>query len=330
MKNRMLILSTTILLALAISAFSPMPIAQASIRMVGKSDVRPSAVEPSVASSALPAEPGLPYRIIEDASSLSTASQKRTLSGDNFGKDVFERPFTSQAMVYLPDTDILSASIGSDDSFFYFTIKLAGLSASIEDLGVAGQVGSKKNLGAIYGIELDTDKDGRGDFLFTAMNAGKDWSSTGVMAYSDPNKDVGALTPLRSDPVGKSMSDGYEVTLDSAGLMFSRMDPSSEASIQIAVSKQLLGGVSQFLWGAWSDSGLRNLQGLDYNDQFSAKDAGSPIKSDKTYPVKAVFALDNTCRAPFGFSTKVVLPGMCLVAQPEKHTMTSIRTFPND
>jgi hypothetical protein len=276
--------------------------------MVGKSDVRPSAVEPSVASSALPAEPGLPLRTITDVSSLSTAAQKRTLSGDNFGKDVFERPFTSQAMVYLPDTDILSASISSDTSFYYFTIKLAGVSLD------------SSKLSGLYGIEIDTNKDGRGDFLLTAMNAGKDWSSTDVMAYSDPNKDVGALTPLRSDPVAKVKSDGYEVTLVSEGLLFSRLDPSDESSIQIAVSKQLLGGATQFLWGAWSDSGLRDLKDLDYNDRFSIKDAGSPIKSDKTYPVKAVFALDNTCRVPFGFSTKVVLPGMCLVAQPEKQS----------
>jgi hypothetical protein len=306
MNKKWIFSSLVVLSALTISAFSPLTFAQASSKVVGK-----------LAVSTVPLEPGIPYRIIEDASSQSTAAQKRTLSGDNFGKDVFERPFTSQDMVYLPDTDILTAAISSDENFYYFTIQLAGLSVM------------DKKLAGTYGIEFDMNKDGRGDYLVTAMNPGKDWSSSDVKAYSDPNKDVGGLTPIRADPSSKLKSDGYEMVLTSADSAFSRLDPNQEAAIQIAVSKHLIGDATKFLWGAWADSGLRNLQELDYNDRFSASEAGSPIKSDKAYPLKALSELDNTCRVPFGFTTKVSLPGMCLVAQPEKGSSgKTAQTFP--
>jgi hypothetical protein len=304
MKNKLLVLSILLSSALAMSAFSPIPLAQANSTVAGK-----------LAVGALPVEPGVPYRTIEDASSQSTAAEKRTLAGDNFGKDIFERPFTSQEMLYLADTDILSAAISSDENYYYFSIQLAGVSTT------------DKKLDALYGIEIDVNKDGRGDYLLTAINPGKDWSSMDTKAYFDANKDVGGLTPIRADVAAKSKSDGYEKTLVSADSVFSRFDPNQDATLQIAVSKNLLGDAKQFLWSVWADSGLRKLNELDYNDRFSAGEAGSPIKADKTYPVKALFALDNTCRVAYGFSPKTVLPGMCLVATPEKHsTKTGITT----
>ena len=141
-------------------------------------------------------------------------------------------------MAYLPDTDIQSAAISSDELFFYFTIELAGLSTATNQLG------------ALYGIEIDVDKDGRGDFLFTASNPAKDWSASETKSFADANKDMGGKTSLRADSSTNSKSDGYERVLASSSSVFSRMDPSSEVTVQITVSKEMLGDATQFLWGA--------------------------------------------------------------------------------
>lgn len=299
--------SFVVLSALAITAFSPLTHVQSTSKMAGI---------PAV--SALPVEPGKPYRTIEDINSKSTAEEKRTLSGDNFSRELLERPFTSQEMVYLPDTDIQTASISSDEEYFYFTIQLAGLSES------------EKKLTATYGVEIDVNKDGRGDYLVTAIQPGKEWSSMYVKAYFDKNMDVGGLTPMLSDPSSTLESDGYEVALNHADSAFARLDPDDETIIQISVKKSLIGDATQFLWNAWADSGLRNLRELDYNDRLSLTEAGSPIITEKAYPLKALAAVDNTCRVPYGFSTKVTLPGMCLTIQPtpEKPPEKRPQTYP--
>ena len=297
MKNRLWLYSAVMLYTLAISAFSPLTHVQSISKMAGI---------PAV--SALPVEPGVPYRTIEDANSQATATEKRALSGDNFSRELLERPFTSLEMVYLPDTDIQTASISNDDDYFYFTIQLARLSES------------ENKLTATYGVEIDINKDGRGDYLMTAIKPDKDWSSMYVKVFFDRNMDVGGLTPIRADPSSTLKSDGYEVALKHADSAFARLGPDDETIIQLSISKLLIGDAKQFLWNTWADSGLRNLRELDYNDRFTSAEAGSPIKSDKTYPVKALSALDNTCRVPYGFATKVTLPGMCAVATvaPEK------------
>ena len=313
MKNKLWLYSAVMLYALAISAFSPIAFAQAGI-IAGQSDVMPIPILPAMTASLVPAEPGVPYRTIEDANSQATAAEKRTPSGDNFSKGLFERPFTSQDMAYLPETDLLTASVSSDEEYYYFTIQLAGVSTV------------EKKLTATYGIEIDIDKDGRGDYLVTSIQPGKDWSSSNVRAFFDKNQDVGGSTPIRADPSSKHTSDGYEVALNRAGAAFVRLDPANDAILQLSVKKQLIGDATQFLWSVWADNGLRNLRELDYNDRFSSADAGSPIKSDKTYPVKALSAVDNTCRVPYGFTTKAILPGMCLVAAttPEKPSIPRI------
>jgi len=295
MNKKMLLGFSISLLAFVVSAFSPMPAAQSPAVEVVKSVDIPK-----------PGEPDQPDRTLEDANSSLKASEKRTLTGDNFIKDVFERPFTSIKMDYLPDTDILTASIFTDANYHYFTIQLAGLNKA------------DYILSATYGIEFDLNKDGRGDFLVTAMNPTKDWSIVDVKVYSDPNGDVGGPIPIWADSRFIGKGDGYEKILDNVNSAFARLDPNNETAIQIAVSRQLLGDPNEFLWGAWADNGLRNPQKLDYNDMFKLSDAGSPIKSDPNYPVKALFALDNTCRVPYGFETIKNIPGMCIKAAPDK------------
>jgi hypothetical protein len=83
--------------------------------------------------------------------------------------------------------------------------------------------------------------------------------------------------------------------------------------IYIAVHRPLLAEDGSFLWGAWADDGVNNPAFLDYSDHFSAQEAGSPIQADAEYPVKALAAVDNTCRMYFGFSPTGSEPGICVV-----------------
>jgi hypothetical protein len=295
MNKKMLLGFSVFLLSFVVSAFSPMPAVQAPGVEVVKSVDVPK-----------PGEPGLPSRTLVDANSSLKASEKRTISGDNYFKNVFERPFTSIEMVYLPDTDILTASLFTDTNYHYFSIQLAGLNKA------------DNKLTATYGIEFDLTKGGSGDYLVTAMNPTKDWSTVDVRVYTDPNGDVGGTTPVRTDSNLSGKGDGYEKTLDNTNSAYARLDPKNPAVIQIAVSRVLLADPKEFLWGAWADNGLRNPQKMDYNDLFTVAEAGSAIKSDPNYPVKALSAVDNTCHVPYGFKTTQNLPGMCMTAAPEK------------
>ena len=102
MNKKMLLGFSISLLAFVVSAFSPIPAAQSPAVEVVKSVDIPK-----------PGEPGQPDRTLEDANSSIKASEMRTLTGDNFIKDVFERPFTSIKMDYLPDIRIFSVLLSS-------------------------------------------------------------------------------------------------------------------------------------------------------------------------------------------------------------------------
>jgi hypothetical protein len=56
------------------------------------------------------------------------------------------------------------------------------------------------------------------------------------------------------------------------------------------------------MFGVFSDAGLRVAAKLDYTDRFTATEAGSPIGGKASYPLAALFAVDNTCRSAFGFT----------------------------
>jgi hypothetical protein len=266
-------------------------------------------------STIKPGEPGAPIKVLEDANSSLKASEKRAVSGDNFMDGLYERPFTSQSMIYQPDLDILSVSMSKDEKFFYFVIKVVGISDKSQTL--SGQ----------YGIEFDLNKDGRGDLLVLAQKPVKDWSSTGVQIFSDPNGDVGGKIPMKTEAGFKG--DGYEKKMDASSSgagVFARLSPSDPASVEIAVSADQLGGVKEYLWNAWADGGLQDPTKFDYNDSFGPTQAGSPIKGDSDYPLKSLFSLDNTCRAAYGFTPSGNIPGLCtsVSVQPKTQAPTQV------
>jgi hypothetical protein len=239
-------------------------------------------------------------RTLEDSKSNTTAGEKKATQGDLFLNNLFERPFTSQEMIYQPDLDIKTVDFGPGEGFYYFTIRLYGM--NVQGGGLQG----------MYAIEFDRTLTGRGDLLVTVKNPAKDWSTEGVVIYLDDNRDVGGPQPIVAD-AGFSGS-GYETVfeMDADRNAFARIDPKDGNAVQLAVSFSLVGDVDQFLWGAWADNGLMDPTKFDYNDTMGPTAAGSPIK-DKYYPVKALFSLDNTCRLPFGLEQSGLVPGMCKI-----------------
>ena len=240
-----------------------------------------------------------PVRILQDADASIRAYEHRALNGDNFLKNLFERPFTAEDMIYLKDVDIYSASIASDDYYYYFTIALQG-----GDETTGGLSGN-------YGIEFDQTKSGRGDLLVLASAPGDDWDFQNVAVYTDTNQDVGGMRPNLAE-AGWS-GDGYDspVVLEGDEAVYTRLDPEDETAIQFAVSKELL-GTEGFLWGAWAGKDPPDLAKFDFNDSFTLAEAGSPIKPSDDYPLAVLHSLDNTCRLPFGFAATGGIAGMCL------------------
>src|SRR5690349_8360386 len=86
-----------------------------------------------------------------DVESKSTAPEKRAPYGDSYDINRLERPFL-QDMTYVPDLDIERFSLTSDEDWFYVSINLIGTDPN-------------NTMGIQYGVELDQDRDGFGDFI---------------------------------------------------------------------------------------------------------------------------------------------------------------------
>jgi hypothetical protein len=239
-------------------------------------------------------------RTLEDSKSNTTAGEKKATQGDLFLNNLYERPFTSEEMIYQPDLDITTVDFGPGEGFYYFTIRLYGM--NVNGGGLQG----------MYGIEFDRTLTGRGDLLVTVKNPVKEWSTEGVIIYLDDNRDVGGPQPIVAD-AGFSGS-GYETVfeMDADRNAYARIDPEDGNAVQIAVSFPLVGEVDQFLWGAWADNGLMDPTKFDYNDTMGPTAAGSPILGNY-YPAKDLYNLDNTCRLPFGLEQTGQVPGMCKI-----------------
>ncbi|MGD0750510.1 MAG: hypothetical protein ABSA23_03770 [Anaerolineales bacterium] len=220
--------------------------------------------------------------------------------------NLYERPFTSTSMDYLPDLDILGARLMRDTTWVYINISLEGQNSA------GGLLGD-------YGAELDLNLDGRGDMLLMAKKPGSAWSTDGVRAWTDPNNDVGGARPILSDP--PSNTDGYETIVFDSGVgsdpdaAWARISPTDPNSVQIAFKNTLIKNAATFMWGAWAmDDSMLHPEWFDYNDHFTLAQAGSPLIEDtQNYPLKALAEIDNTCRWVVGFTPTGNEPGICPV-----------------
>ena len=276
----------------------------------GAVEAAPTATK-EIIHSIIPDEPGWVSQWWNETDSTNTASQKRANGGDFFNQNLFERPFTTQEMDYRPDVDLIRVEISQDTTFYYFLLHLSGLNPTTSILS------------AYYGVELDIDRDSRGDVLLWALGDGStEWSIADVFVYNDANDDVGGARPLMAEAPNYS-GDSYEKLffsidhLDDPDTAWVRVDPSDSTVIQLAVKKSVLGNATAFLWNGWADDGVKDPTMFDYNDFFTLAEAGSPIHGTADYPLKDLYLTDNTCRLPFGFEPTGNETNICYVPEPE-------------
>ncbi len=323
-KNKSLTLIVLILLLLACSipTFENTPLPPPDVEeatIPPPQDAMPTS--PQVENSPLPpaspvptvqhlTQPGEPNRIrtwVSDISSAQYASEHRAMS-EYFNGNLYERPFTAGVMQYQPYLDLIKTELGDGGEWIYVVLSLEG----------SPPAGSQ----AFYAIEIDTDRDGRGDWFIGAIAPpSTTWTTDGVKVWYDTNNDVGGSNPTISE-APLSGIDGYDELIFDAGygtdpdFAWARIDPSSAKRIQLAFKHSLIQSADTFLWGGWSDEGPREASWFDYNDHFTLAEAGSPLVNKTDYPLKALFSVDNTCRWGYGFEPTTPYPGLCPLPEP--------------
>jgi len=240
-----------------------------------------------------------------DQDSFITSAEKRAPGGDRFTFGRFERPFNADTMdLYFPHLDIQENIIYRDAKWIYVVIVLKG-----------GDVDRK--LGGKYGVEIDSDLDGRGDWLITNLQpASKEWSTDNVEVWFDTNNDVGGSVSVTADELGKG--NGYETKIfdrgqgDDADLAWARLSPQQAFTVQLAVKTSLLGGSQTFMAGVWAGGENLDPSMFDLNDHFTQDQAGSSlVEFEFYYPIKAISEVDNACRVAIGFQPTGNEPGLC-------------------
>jgi hypothetical protein len=210
-------------------------------------------------------------------------------------------------MNYLPALDIETFSLSLDTNWYYVSLQLNG-----------GDMNDP--IGINYGVEIDTNHDGIGDYLVWAEVPYKTpWTTDTVRVFSDANHDVGGASPEKSDANATTAApypgDGYETIVFDKGqgsdpdMAWVRIDPTDSTTVEFAIKRSLAG--NGFMWGVWADGGLKDPSKFNYNDRFTLNQAGSPVKSNSDYPIKAIFQVDNTCWAPYGFHPNGYEPHLC-------------------
>lgn len=230
--------------------------------------------------------------VVFDVSSADTAAEKRAPYGDSYAINLLERPFL-QDMTYVPDLDIDTFNLKQDGDWYYVSIKLVGTDPN-------------NPLGINYGVDIDNDRDGFGDFLILAQPPfSSEWSTSGVRIFSDSNDDTaGAFAdksdaPFTSDGYDNLLFDGSQGLGDDMDMAWVRLVGAN--TVQFAFKRSWAGDA--FMFGVLSDAGLKDVTMLDYVDRFTVGEAGSPVRDNSNYPLSSLYATDNTCRAAFGFST---------------------------
>ena len=270
--------------------------------------------EPTVVHITQPGEPSRIRTWVTDRSSAQYASEHRSVA-DGFDQNLFERPFTAGEMTYQPYLDLTKVEMGEGGEWIYVILHLEG----------APPEGSE----AFYAIELDLDRDGRGDWLIGAtMLASTTWTTDGVKVWRDSNNDVGGTRPMDSE-APLSGIDGYDELVFDAGhgtdpdAAWGRIDPASAQRIQVAFKHNVIASADTFLFGGWSDEGVKEAGWFDYNDHFTLAEAGSPLSNSSHYPLAALFSVDNTCRWGYGFEPTTAYPGLCPLPEPTPVSPTS-------
>lgn len=264
-------------------------------------------LEPTVEHLTKPGEPERIRTWITDLSSEPYAPEKRTI-GDSLNVNLLERPFTAQEMKYQPYLDIIKTEIGPGGEWLYVVLILEGE--------------PPEGVPATYAIEIDLDRDGRGDWLIRAQVPPDDqWTTDGVQVWRDSNDDVGGQKPMAAE-APLSGIDGHDELVfdegrgDDPDAAWVRRGPGLPVQVHLAFKHALIESASTFLWGSWTDEGVMEQGWFDYNDKFTLEQAGSPLANNDHYPLKDLFSMDNTCRWTYGFEPTTSYPGLCPLPTP--------------
>lgn len=276
---------------------------------------------PPVVHQVTPRSPATsPRSFILDTSSLPYQGQGYTV-GDTFSVNHLERPFTAEQMVYKGYLDISKVNLYRVPPFTVVTFFLEGQLPDQEEPS--------------YAVELDLDKDGRGDLLVMAeLPPEAGWTAEGVRVLRDGDDDVGGARPLQAEAPSPDWN-GYEQEIFNSGrgedpdLAWIRRDPESPQQVQIAYKEELQGSQG-FLFGVWADQGVQDPARYDFNDQWTLEDAGSPLQDNPAFPLQELALVDSTCRAWAGFVPTGNEPGICEGYKPTDTPCFRICVGPSD
>ncbi len=258
---------------------------------------------------------------VVDVDTRPTAPERRAPYGDSYQINRLERPFL-QDMTYVPSLDLQTYEVAGDTDWWYVTMTVAGPSTDPANA-------------PNYAVELDQDHDGFGDYLLWARPPyPSTWDTAPVTIYQDKNHNTGGLSGERSD--APLTTDGYETRIFNGGagdadpdMAWVRLIPSGQPTVQFAFKKGWSGVV--FMLGVLADSGPQDPAKLDYVDRFTPEEAGSPVRDNSNYPLKALYEVDNICREAFGFAATGYEPQLCPRVEPTKKPKapTEIAGCPN-
>jgi hypothetical protein len=245
-------------------------------------------------------------QVIFDESSADFASQNRASGGDEFYDGRFERPF-DQKMGYLGNLDIIKATLVRTDLEF--------IDVSIQ---LARPVSAAINNQAFYGLELDLNRDGRSLFMIRGIGPlTESWSTEGVDVWKSTSAEQPPVVAEEGViPVTGSL--GFDVNLMKAGrgsdndLAWIRLKPGTDDTVEIAFKNNIVGGLKgKFIWRPFSDGAVFSEKAYDFQVNYTLEQAGSPYRGEPDYPLKDVFAVDNTCRAASGYEPVGAAAGLC-------------------
>lgn len=233
-----------------------------------------------------------------------------TPGSDSYQNDFYERPTAQTYKVnngifsaeeYLEYIDITTAHVGYDNQYLYVKIDMFGVNKSTKD-GVDTKVG----LDARYGFRIGGDADGRNSMLFVvdqpskANNPNTVFSPLKTFGYKDTDGDVGGRGIVNGGATGLSVTktdnpkeeqgmNGYESQIISDGklqsgqtVLYSRLDPNNEASVEMALDYVALGITeadllsTKYLEFEAIKGGPKDPQNYLWNDKYTNIEAGSP------------------------------------------------------
>ncbi len=246
-----------------------------------------------------------------DVDSSPWAYRKAAPGGDEFVNGLYERPFNANTMdKYFPYLDIVNTQGFKDGTWGYGTIMLANTDPNG---GLPGQ----------YALEVDTDRDGRGEWLVRATNlSGTDWTTQGVQAWTDTDGDVGGSAIMAADKKPRG-GTGYETLVFDEGKTdlvdgaWARINPNDPKTVEIAFKLSMLGNPNSYAMGAWAGTTIDPAR-FDINDFMTHIEAGSPLTGYAVYPLKALAEIDNTCRMAIGFAPTGKELGLCATVQRQR------------